>query len=257
MTNSEFIKTIAPIIVKYAKQYGYKYPSTIIAQACNESGYGRSSLGCKYHNYFGMKCGSSWTGKSVNLRTKEEYTVGTLTEIRDNFRVYDDIDAGVRGYFEFISKPRYANLKEATSPKNYLELIKADGYATSSNYVDNVYAVVVKQNLTIYDEVELPTDCKSVDEVAKEVINGKWGNGSERKKKLTEAGYDYSVIQAKVNELLNSKSTEATSSKKSNIEVAKEVIRGLWGNGSERKRKLKKAGYDYYSIQKIVNEMCR
>lgn len=257
MTNSEFIKTIAPIIVKYAKQYGYKYPSSIIAQACNESGYGRSSLGCKYHNYFGMKCGSSWTGKSVNLSTKEEYTVGTLTEIRDNFRVYDDMDTGVRGYFEFIGKPRYSNLKEATSPKHYLELIKADGYATSSKYVDNVYAVVIKQDLTVYDEVELPTECKSVDEIAKEVISGKWGNGSERKQKIAEAGYDYTVVQSKVNELLALKPTEPSPNKKSNGEIAKEVIRGLWGNGSERKRKLTEAGYDYYSIQKIVNEMCR
>jgi N-acetylmuramoyl-L-alanine amidase len=42
---------------------------------------------------------------------------------------------------------------------------------------------------------------KSVDEIAKEVINGKWGNGEERKKRLTEAGYNYSTIQKKVNEL--------------------------------------------------------
>lgn len=43
---------------------------------------------------------------------------------------------------------------------------------------------------------------KSVDELAREVINGKWGNGSDRKKRLTEAGYDYSTIQKRVNELL-------------------------------------------------------
>lgn len=43
---------------------------------------------------------------------------------------------------------------------------------------------------------------KSVEEIAKEVINGKWGNGEERKKRLTEVGYDYSTIQKKVNELL-------------------------------------------------------
>ena len=42
---------------------------------------------------------------------------------------------------------------------------------------------------------------KSVTEVAKEVIAGKWGNGAERKKRLTEAGYNYSEVQAKVNEL--------------------------------------------------------
>lgn len=43
---------------------------------------------------------------------------------------------------------------------------------------------------------------KSVTEVAKEVIQGKWGNGAERKQKLTAAGYDYSAVQSKVNELL-------------------------------------------------------
>lgn len=36
---------------------------------------------------------------------------------------------------------------------------------------------------------------KSVEEVAKEVIAGKWGNGDARKKALTEAGYDYSAVQ--------------------------------------------------------------
>ncbi len=41
---------------------------------------------------------------------------------------------------------------------------------------------------------------KSVDEIAKEVIQGKWGNGDERKQKLTAAGYDYGKVQARVNE---------------------------------------------------------
>lgn len=43
---------------------------------------------------------------------------------------------------------------------------------------------------------------KSVDEIAREVIQGKWGNGSERKKKLTAAGYDYNTMQKRVNELM-------------------------------------------------------
>ena len=146
-----FIQTIAPIIQKYAKQYGYKVASPIIAQACSESAYGTSSLGAKYHNYFGMKCGSSWKGASVNLATKEEYKAGTLTTIRDNFRVYANMDEGVKGYFDFISTKRYENLKTATTPQQYLELIKADGYATSSTYVKTNIAVVDKYNLVQYD----------------------------------------------------------------------------------------------------------
>lgn len=43
---------------------------------------------------------------------------------------------------------------------------------------------------------------KTVDELAKEVIKGLWGNGYERKKRLTAAGYDYSTVQKRVNELL-------------------------------------------------------
>lgn len=46
------------------------------------------------------------------------------------------------------------------------------------------------------------TSGKSVDELAREVINGKWGNGSARKKKLTAAGYDYNAVQKRVNELM-------------------------------------------------------
>ena len=44
---------------------------------------------------------------------------------------------------------------------------------------------------------------KSVEEIAKEVIEGKWGNGTERKIRLTNAGYNYSEVQKRVNELVN------------------------------------------------------
>ncbi len=43
---------------------------------------------------------------------------------------------------------------------------------------------------------------KSIDEVAREVIEGKWGNGTERKKKLEAAGYNYAEVQARVNKIL-------------------------------------------------------
>lgn len=43
---------------------------------------------------------------------------------------------------------------------------------------------------------------KSVDEIAREVIQGKWSNGADRKNRLTNAGYDYNVVQRRVNELM-------------------------------------------------------
>ncbi len=92
---------------------------------------------------------------------------------------------------------------------------------------------------------------KSVDEIAKEVINGKWGNGSDRKNALEKAGYNYNEVQTRVNELCG-----APSNKKSVDTIAREVIRGDWGNGADRKNKLEKAGYNYNEIQKRVNELC-
>lgn len=95
---------------------------------------------------------------------------------------------------------------------------------------------------------------KSVEEVAKEVIAGKYGNGDARKKALASAGYDYNTVQAKVNELLG---TKTSTSKKSNEEIAKEVIKGKWGNGNARKSALTKAGYDYAAVQAIVNKLLK
>ena len=43
---------------------------------------------------------------------------------------------------------------------------------------------------------------KSNEEIAREVIQGKWGNGADRKKRLTDAGYDYDTIQTLVNKLV-------------------------------------------------------
>lgn len=89
---------------------------------------------------------------------------------------------------------------------------------------------------------------KTIEELAREVIAGKWGNGAERERKLTDAGYDYNAVQKLVNERLHKKTVD---------EIANEVIHGEWGNGDERKQKLTAAGYDYSAVQKRVNEMLR
>ena len=150
-TNEEFIQVMAYYIRKYSAQYGIKVNSGILAQAILESNWGRSTLSAKYHNYFGLKAGPYWTGKSVNMATQEEYVPGTYTNIRDNFRAYNSIEEGVRGYFEFTKFPNYAKIKTATTPEEYLTYIKQAGYATSSTYVQNTMRVVKTYNLTKYD----------------------------------------------------------------------------------------------------------
>ena len=425
MEKQEFIKQIAGYVKKYAAGYGIKVHSPIIAQAILESGWGESKLAAVYHNYFGLKCGTKWTGNSVNLKTMEEYTPGTLTQIKDNFRVYDNMEEGVKGYFEFIQLKRYQNLKGITDPEEYLKTIKADGYATSSKYVENTMRIVTQYNLQKYDtkgeesmakkasavlsqarawigrkeangthreiidvynahrplargyKVKytdawcatfvsavaikcgltsiIPTECgcgqmielfkklgewqesdsrtpkpgeivfydwddtgagnntgwpdhvgivesvsdgsitviegnknnaverrtlsvngryirgygvpkydsetgtgttkpgKSVAEVAKEVIAGKWGNNPQRKERLEAAGYDYQAVQNQVNAILNGNAKP----QKSVAEVAKEVIAGKWGNNPQRKERLEAAGYDYQAVQNKVNQLLK
>ena len=198
---STFIERIAPLIQAEARKRGYKVASPIIAQACIESAFGTSSLGYKYHNYFGMKCGSSWKGKSVNLKTKEEYKVGELTTIRDNFRVYDSMKAGVAGYFDFISTKRYENLKSARTSQEYLEMIKADGYATSSSYVQTNMNCIVKYNLSRFDDLTSPPAKPVTPEIVGDVIDGRYGTGNSRTVALANAGYNAVDVQKKINEL--------------------------------------------------------
>lgn len=196
----EFIARIAPLIQEEAKARGYKVCSPIIAQACIESAYDTSLLAYKFHNYFGMKCGSAWKGKSVNMKTKEEVN-STLISIRDNFRVYPDMITGVKGYFDFISTKRYENLKTAETPEEYLKRIKADGYATSSTYVNTNMNCIKKFDLEKWDWIK-PKAEKSIDDIAREVIAGKWGVGAVRKQLLRAAGYNPALVQARVNEIL-------------------------------------------------------
>ena len=210
MDKETFIKKVAEKVKKYAPLYGICVHSPIIAQAIIESGWGKSGLASKYHNYFGLKCGSSWKGGSVNMATKEEYKPGVVTNIRDNFRTYEDFDAGIRGYFEFINKSRYANLKGVKSPEEYVRRIKADGYATSSKYVDTIMKVIRDNKLTRFDgngdgdmkKEELTGKVLSgkeiIDILAKRVIDGDYGVGADRKKKL---GILYPIVQKRVNEL--------------------------------------------------------
>ena len=96
---------------------------------------------------------------------------------------------------------------------------------------------------------------KSVNTIAKEVLNGKWGNGDYRKNKLEQAGYNYNEVQKAVNTLANSGSKATPTPQKTVNVVAKEVLDGKWGNGNDRKTRLTKAGYNYSEVQKAVNSL--
>lgn len=156
MTKQEFIDAIAAAAKKYAPKYGIAVISPVIAQACLESAYGTSNK-AQHNNFFGMKYRKDrLTCHSGYFRdgSQEQRADGTYYPVTDDWYAFDSLEAGVEGYFQYTNIERYSNLKGVTDPRKYLELIRADGYATSLDYVKNVWAVVESWNLTKYDKVE-------------------------------------------------------------------------------------------------------
>lgn len=93
---------------------------------------------------------------------------------------------------------------------------------------------------------------KSIEQLANEVLQGLWGNDPDRRNRLQAEGYDASAVQAEVNRRLGGGAPSA-GTRLSIGELADQVIRGEWGNGDERRRRLLGAGYDYQSVQNEVN----
>ena len=84
------------------------------------------------------------------------------------------------------SKSQIGAFKDLNNAKKCADSNK--GYSVFDNNGKKVYTTSTK---------------KSVDTLAREVIQGKWGNGDDRKNRLIKAGYDYNAVQKRVNELLS------------------------------------------------------
>lgn len=159
-----FIEEIAVLVGKYAPQYSIMVHSPIIAQAILESASGTSDkvkvevdgMVEWRHNYFGLKWRNNRCAISNDYFeewTSEQRKDGTRYNKVDKFCRFKSMEECVIGYFQWTNIPNYANLKGATDPETYLKNIKADGYATSLDYVENLMNVIKKYNLTQYDPV--------------------------------------------------------------------------------------------------------
>lgn len=100
------------------------------------------------------------------------------------------------------------------------------------------------------EPVPTPAPSKSNEEIANEVIQGKWGNNPERKQRLTDAGYDYNAIQEIVNNKMASNTPASNSSNDELLTLVKKTIRGDFGNGADRRKAL---GSNYDEVQRQVN----
>ena len=186
--------------------------------------------------------------KNGGYATAPDYITNVMSIINKNdLTKYDDVsggsdpapDPGVKS-IEAVAKEVIAGLW-GNNPERSAKLASA-GYNAAE--VQNKVNELLKSHKKV-------TPTKSITDIAREVIAGKWGNNPQRAEKLKAAGYDPNAVQNKVNELMNS----GSSNKKSVETVAREVIAGKWGNNPERKRKLEAAGYNYTEVQTMVNRL--
>lgn len=159
--SDKFINELAGYVQKYAPLYGILVHSPIIAQGILESASGTSDKVLLGQNYFGLKwrnnrCAIS--NKYFTAPTAEQNKDGSYTNINSRFCKFNNMEECVIGYFQWTNIPNYANLKGVTDPKTYLENIKADKYATSINYVQNLMNVIKKYDLTRFDNQTVKTE---------------------------------------------------------------------------------------------------
>ena len=133
--------------------------------------------------------------------------VAIVEKVYDNNHVYTS-ESGYGSKKPFWNSHRYNNNGRWGCNSNY-------------KFLGFIYNPAVKEEV-----IEAPVR-KSVDELAREVIRGDWGNGQDRKDRLTAAGYSYSEVQGRVNEILRG---NAPSAPASNV-ITYTVKRGdtLWG----------------------------
>lgn len=221
MYREEFIKKIAKYVVKHSKNYGICNNAVTIAQACLETSFGTSDL-AEHYNFFGLKCGKNYKGEYITKVTTE-YINNKYIQVSDNFRVFNSVENGVIGYYEFLQYDRYKNLKGIHNSHVFLELLIQDGYATDKEYINKITKLINQYNLEQYNDDYIVN-------LTVRTLKGEFGNGEERKEKL--ASY-YNEVQRLIN-------------------IYYRVLKGEFGNGEERKKKL---ASEYETIQKIINEV--
>lgn len=239
--------------------------------------------------------GSVWDGESKYTKQTQEWDDQKYVTITADFRKYPNIEKSIADHSAYLlnamngSKKRYEGLKGCTDHKKAVQIIKDGGYATSPTYVENICNIISKWNLAKYDVTKSAAETSESD-VTYHVQAGAYSvktNADKQLAKLKAAGFETYMVKAggmyKIQVGAYNKKTNAeamlkklkaagfdafittqkgktvatTETKKTVQEIAKEVVAGKWGNGEDRKKRLKSAGYDYDAVQAQVNAMLK
>lgn len=112
-------------------------------------------------------------------------------------------------YRDFAGTDNPTAAKPTTTTKETVYTVKrgdtlsaiAAKYGTSHAVLAAYNGISNPNRIHVGQKIKIPGKLKSLDEIAAEVIRGDWGNGADRKKRLTAAGYDYAEVQKKVNSM--------------------------------------------------------
>ena len=246
--NTAEAKAEAEFMLNVLKGKQFEYPIYLDVEDKVQAGLGKDTLTAIIDTY-------------CSTLEKAGYYVGIYSTyyFLSTYAHIDKLDRYDKWVAQWASKcscPKAYGMWQFGGETNKLRTNIVAGVVCDQNYCYKDYPSIIKsagfngfekQGNTNTNVTEIKP-VKTVTELAREVIDGKWGNGEDRKARLTDAGYDYKAVQAEVNRLLQPK-------KKTVDELAREVIAGKWGTGANRKRRLTQAGYDYNAVQKRVNQL--
>ena len=149
------------------------------------------------------------------------------------------IAAGVKSLEYTSNAPTTRTMESAFLRTGKFTVLKDSKYLTSDKYLMRGDVIVSVGHHTVI-VLDNGSGVKSVEEVAREVLDGKYGVGAERKKKLNEAGYSYELVQSVVNRLVKERQTPEHISNK-----GLELLKSFEGC---RLKAYQLAGEKYYSI---------
>lgn len=153
-----------------------------------------------HRDYANKSCPGTFLYNSMGkIASEVNAIIGEVTPVKlDKFKIGDII--------KFTGSIHYKSANSSTGTP--AKPGKAKITAISSNVKHPYHIVHVDSSSNVYGWVDkkfiskLSSSKKTIEEIAKEVIAGKWGNGTKRKSNLEAAGYDYKAVQKRVNELL-------------------------------------------------------
>jgi lysozyme len=158
-SQQQFLDKIIPQAIEACNEAGFKVPSLLIAQACLESGWNKSSLAYRYNNLLGRKYATNNVITKVYVTLKTQEWVGDhYVTVYSKFCVYDSIKDCFRDYLWLLHNAKLSGglrYQRVLDSKDYMEAtqaIKDCGYATSPTYPTSLRTIINKYNLSQYDK---------------------------------------------------------------------------------------------------------